>query len=420
MDLIIKPKLLSGCIDAPPSKSAAHRAIICAALAQGKSTVLPLAMSEDALATIDVAKALGAVIKINGNTAEIWGICKPAQAALLDCRESGSTLRFFLPVASALGVNATFTGKGKLPQRTVAPLAEQMQRHGAAFTCIDSLPLSISGRLSSGRYELAGNISSQYISGLLFALPMLEGDSEIALTTKLESAGYVKMTMQALQGFGVKIEEMPAGYFIKGNQKYIANTAKVEGDYSNAAFWLSAAALGSDISCTGLDENSLQGDKAVLDILKAFGASIASTENGIAAKAQKLTATDIDASQIPDLVPVLAVVGAFAQGTTTIYNAARLKLKESDRLASVSNALKSLGADITKYDDKLVIAGKPSLKGGVIDSCNDHRIAMSMAIAATRCDGNVTILGAECVNKSYPDFFEKYKSLGGIYQCHHV
>ncbi len=416
MDLLLQPCWLHGVIAAPPSKSAAHRAILCAALADGLSEVSPISPSDDMEATIRAVQALGTVIGWEDNRLKITGTgSAPIDSGTLNCGESGSTLRFLLPVAAALGANCSFTGTGRLPERPIGTLTALLSQNGIHFSSYQ-LPFNISGKLKPGTYTLPGDISSQFVSGLLFALPLLEGDSEIILTSPLQSKGYVDMTMDMLARFGVLVYETKTGYKTPGKQHYRAKKHQVESDYSSAAFWLCAAALGADITVQGLNSSSLQGDMAVLNVLKRFGATVEESEFGIKVTANQLNGCVIDAAQIPDLVPILAVVASFAKGETRIVGAQRLRIKESDRLAATNGCLQALGADICELPDGLIIHGKNSLPGGETDSWNDHRMAMAMAIASTRCQGSVTLHGAQAVKKSYPDFFECFQSLGGNFQ----
>lgn len=417
MDIKIFPSSLCGTIQVPPSKSASHRALICAALSDGTSRISPLCFSNDTKATLACACALGASIQAGENSAQITGIAEPPQKAVLDCGESGSTLRFFLPIAAALGVCATFTGHGRLPSRPLEPLLSQMAEHGVCCSRREGLPLTISGRLTPGRFSLAGNVSSQFITGLLFALPLLAGNSEILLTSPLESAGYVDMTLDMLARFGIRIFPTSNGWNVPGNQRCRAVDTPVEADYSNAAFWLAAGVLGPGLTVRGLSAHSCQGDRQILPLLRRFRGILCEETGDVFASGQPLRGISIDASQIPDLVPILAVVAAFSEGTTVISHAERLRLKECDRLAAISEVLSRLGADISQSPDSLTIRGKQTLTGGVtVDGWGDHRIVMAAAIAAMRCKQPVTITGAQAVQKSYPSFFEDYQRLGGI--CH--
>lgn len=404
MDLKITPSLLSGEVTVPPSKSVAHRMIIAAALSNGTSTISNISSSADILATISCMKAFGANIGLNGNTATISGISSVPNSAVADCCESGSTLRFLIPVACALGINSEFHGEGKLPQRPITPFLEEFPKHGVSFDFSKAkngaaLPCTVSGKLTSGRFEIDGSISSQFITGLMFALPLLDGNSEIVLKSHLESKPYIDITMGVLRDFGCEVAERENGYFIKGNSRLTPFSGSVEGDYSQSAFFFVANALGSEIGINGLNERSFQGDKRIIDICREFSKNRAPFE--------------IDCSDIPDLVPILSVLGCFCKGTSRIYNAARLRIKECDRLAAMEDSLNKIGGKITSTEDSLIIDGIEEFCGGEVVCYNDHRIAMSMAIAATRCTSPLIIRGAECVRKSYPDFFDVYRSIGG-------
>lgn len=416
MDIRITPGPLSGKIDIPPSKSAAHRAAICAMLASSESGLAPVQETGDMLATIRAARALGAQAELSGDHLKITGIGKVPATAALDCGESGSTLRFFVPIAAALGVNASFMGHGRLPQRPMDELVGVLEQHGVTVTKNSGEILGVSGRLEAGTYEIGGSISSQYITGLLLALPLLKGDSEIILTSPLESRGYVDMTVSVQKRFGVLVTETATGWKVKGNQRYIPQNFKIEGDYSSAAFWLCAAALGGRIETTGLDFNSKQGDRQILKLLGDIGAEVQYIRDFVAVKHSTLKAFNADVSQIPDLMPILAVTAVFSNGVSRLYNAHRLRLKESDRLASVAAGLRNLGAGIIENADELIIIGQDWLfGGGVADSFGDHRIAMSMSIAASFCRNPSVILGADCVDKSYPCFYRDFAMLGGMF-----
>jgi len=339
---------------------------------------------------------MGAGITRNDDIFRIEPIQKKEKAQM-DCGESGSTLRFLLPVLCALGMNAEIKMHGRLPQRPLEPLWSELQAHGAMLQKNEEDTLCVSGSLMGSDYTLAANVSSQYISGLLFALPLLGGGT-IRLTGKVESVGYITMTRDALAAFGVKTEMKADTLVVSSGPYRTPGNVNVEGDWSNAAFWLTADYLSCEnVRCTGLQEDSAQGDKEIIPALSAIRNS-----NAV-----------IDAGQIPDLVPILAVAAALTPGTTQIVNAGRLRLKESDRLQTVSQLLTALGGDVTQTDDGLIIRGKAQLRGGVTNSFGDHRIVMSAAIASIGCREPVTILGAEAVEKSYPGFFRDLAALGG-------
>ena len=384
----ITPSPIGGSVEAISSKSMAHRLMICAALAQEPTDVVFRTTNKDMEATSQCLCAM----KEGRNP--------------LRCGESGSTLRFLLPVVAALGLDTEFYMEGRLPDRPLAPLDEQMILHGATLQK-EGRYLRVGGKLTPGEYILPGNVSSQYISGLLFALPLLDEPSTLTVTGKVESAPYIAMTLDALQKFGINIQVKDNVYHIPSAPYVGGKEVTVEGDWSNAAFWLCAGAISQEVTVTGLDHNSLQGDKAIIDLLKAFGATCAEDTVSPAA----LCGIEIDASAIPDLVPIVCVVAAKAQGETRIYNAARLRLKESDRIESVCRMIASLGGDITATEDGMVIRGGKPLKGGTVDSCGDHRIAMAAAVASCICQEEVSILGAEAVEKSYPGFWDDFETL---------
>jgi 3-phosphoshikimate 1-carboxyvinyltransferase len=398
-DHLVRPGQLSGHLVPPPSKSDAHRAMICAALAGDGSLVkgLPEHLSQDLQATRSCLAALRAGEKV------------------LDCHESGTTLRLLIPVAAAFGADVTFTGTGRLPQRPLLDYQAILSGHGVTlgFPEQGSLPLHLSGKLQPGCYAVPGHVSSQYLSGLLLALPLLDDDSEITLTSPLESAPYVDMTMQTLLAFGVETTSQDGVYKIPGRQHFQPVPYKVEKDFSQAAFWLTANYLGSRVRVENLPEHSAQGDRAILSLLADF--------------ARGLNHYVIDAAHIPDLVPILAVAASLTPAAETrIIHAGRLRLKESDRLAVTCSVLQAIGADIEQVEDSLTIRGakalpgeaRPLLQGGTADSYGDHRIAMALAIAALSTREGVTILGSDAVRKSYPDFFAELIRLGG--DCHEL
>lgn len=411
----VMPTVFNGEVTLPPSKSDVHRAILCASLARGKSVILPVDYSQDILATIDCARALGAEITASGDTLYVDGTALFSESiAELDCRESGSTLRFFIPVAAVGGVEAVFNGKGRLPKRPVGIYLDCLPRAGVECITQGGLPLRIKGILSGGEFHIRGDVSSQFITGLLLALPLAEASSKIILTSPLQSVGYVDMTINTMSKFGVKVERTEYGYFIEGGQKYKPCTYICEGDWSQAGFFMAAGALGGNVTLKGLSTDTAQGDSACIDIFRKFGADVKIEKNCINVSAENgLHGTDIDAKQIPDIVPILAVTAAFAEGTTNIYGAERLRLKESDRLKAISEALCEIGADVTEKEDGLIIHGVKNADGGFVNGCNDHRIIMSMAIAVAKCREAIEITDRESINKSYPSFFEDYRKING-------
>lgn len=401
----IEKSELFGQVNIPSSKSASHRAIISAALSSGQSKIYCISLSDDIKATINALNCLGADIKINSDYILINGIKKANENAVIDCKESGSTLRFLIPIAAALGVNATFIGCGRLPQRPLDDIINLLRENG--IECNDRLPLTIKGKLKSGKYHISGATSSQFITGLMYAMSVFDEQSEIIITDSLESKGYVDMTAQSLNDFSCNVEKTEFGYKVKGRP--VARDIYVEGDYSQAAFYLEAAALNSQIEIKGLLNNSLQGDKKCIDLFKEMGVDISFCES-VKAKKGELNAIDIDASQIPDLVPALAVTLAFAKGKSVIYNAKRLRLKESDRLDAVAKNLNKMGIKTEQTEDSLTVFGGVA-HGADLDGFNDHRIVMAFSIALAKCGGSIT--DCEAINKSYPEFFEHFRLLGG-------
>jgi len=416
------PARLNGTVKAIPSKSQAHRAFICAALANKPTRIECESESADITATMACLSALGVSILRERGGYIVYPLKRDGSedAVSLYCGESGSTFRFLLPIIGALGRKVSFILKGRLPQRPLSPLYEELVNHGCELSPKGSVPFQITGALAPGYYSLDTVVSSQFISGLLFALPLLDGDSEIHLTGRPESFPYIELTMAMLETFGIQIEYDGAIFSIPGRQTYRSpEVICVEGDWSNAAFWLGAGAFceGADsVTCTGLDKKSRQGDRAILDILAHFGAQVEEKNSSVIVCGRELRGFEIDARDIPDLVPILAVVGAIAGGTTLIRNAGRLRAKESDRLAAITSVLSGLGADISETEDGLQIHGRASLNGGKVSSWGDHRIAMAAAIAAGLCAEPVIILGAEAVNKSYSGFFDDLRLLGGSAQ----
>lgn len=413
MDIRIIPSLLEGEVNIPSSKSVAHRALICAALADGTSCIKGIDMSKDIEATINAMSSLGADFEINeeSNVITVKGISEVPENAVIDCNESGSTLRFIIPVAAALGVASEFHGRGRLPERPIDIYTRELSANGVTFDYNNTMPFTVSGNLLPGKYHIEGNVSSQFITGLLFALPLLDGDSEIILTSHLESKPYVDITVDCLKNSGITITETNCGYFIKGNQKYSPIDYTVEGDYSQAAFFYVANALGSSVVLQNLNPQSVQGDKKIISIIHNMLGIVGDLcYNTIVSDPDCF---DVDCSDIPDLVPILTVLGCFGRKTSRIYNAQRLKIKESDRLEAISVTMNKLGGNVTVTDDGLIIEPVKSLKGGIVDSYGDHRIVMAAAIAATKAEGAVIINGAEAVEKSYPHFFADYNKLGG-------
>ncbi len=408
MNVTITPARLRGSVTPPPSKSQAHRLLIAAALADGESHISNVAPSQDIEATLRCLAELGAGFERDGATVTVRGMGANAMSPLrrlapprLDCGESGSTLRFLIPVALAVRGGGVFTGRGRLMERPLGPYLDLFREKGI-FCEQRGGSLTVQGYLTPGEYRLPGDVSSQFFTGLLFALPLLPGPSALIPTTRLESFDYVAMTLDAMGRFGVQFPatmSLPPHYHPSGNQTYRPRDALVEADWSQAAFWYAACAMGGDIAVEGMDPRSIQGDKVFVDWVRTVKGG---------------GPVHIDVSGNPDLAPPLAAMGAVMDGTLHIENAARLRIKESDRLSAIASVLGAMGADVREEADKLVIAGREALAGGATVDCrSDHRIAMMAAIAAARCVKPVTLTGAECVNKSYPGFWEDYKALGG-------
>lgn len=389
MDIILLPRRLDGTVPAIPSKSQAHRLLICAAFADAPTFLRCPDTSRDIDATASCLRALGAEITRLPEGYRVEPVRNLPASALLNCGESGSTLRFLLPVAGALGVDATFQLSGRLPRRPVSPLWEEMERMGCCLSRPSGDTLRCTGKLRSGAYAIDGGISSQFVSGLLFGLSLLDEHSTLEVTGRVESAPYIRMTEQALNRFGKDPANPGGGHF------HSPGDVTVEGDWSNAAFFLAAAAMGNPVSVTGLRMDSCQGDRAVTDILPLLEAGC----------------PIIPAGDIPDLVPILAVVAARKHGGTFTH-IRRLRLKESDRVAAVAAMLRALGGAVEIGEDSMTVVGT-GLTGGTVDAQGDHRIAMAAAIAATVCTAPVTILGAQAVEKSYPSFWAEYCRLGG-------
>ena len=415
MKRTIIPGARTGRVRIPASKSQAHRLLICAALGEEKTEVVCDGISADIAATAKCLRALGAAVEETEAGFLVSPIKKvPEGRCELYCGESGSTLRFLLPVVGALGAQAAFHREGRLPQRPLAPLDSVLTAHGMTLSEDGDL-LLCSGQLQAGNYEIAGNVSSQYISGLLMALPRLTGESTLTVTGTLESAAYVAMTEDALRLSNVEFSKNGASYAIPGGQRFcLPLRTAVEGDWSNAAFFLCMGALAKGgVRVEGLNLKSSQGDRGVLDVLRAFGAEVSEEENAVTVRRGTLRGVTIDASPIPDLIPVLSVVASVAAGETRVENAYRLRLKESDRLQSTANLLRALGGRVEEKEDGLTISGVPALHGGSAETQNDHRLAMSAAVAACAAMGEVTVDNDACVAKSYPRFWEDYGSLKG-------
>ncbi len=395
MDITIQPGRLSGDIAIIPSKSQAHRLLICAAFADAPTTLLCPETNRDIEATAGCLRSLGADILRDQRGYTIQPVVKLPSNATLNCHDSGSTLRFMLPLVGALGVETVFQMEGRLPQRPLSPLWEEMERMGCQLSRPSENIIRCQGKLSAGEYVIDGGVSSQFITGLLLALALVSGNSHIQLTGTIESKPYITMTQYVMSKFGRDCWD----YHISSGTYHSPGIVTVEGDWSNAAFFLAANVLGSQVNVKNLNFDSPQGDQAIWDLLPKLDQNIS-----------------ICASDIPDLVPILAIASACKQGCT-FTNIQRLRLKESDRVSSVIGMIRNLGGQAISTEDTLTVLGT-GLAGGIVDSKNDHRIAMAATIAATVCQTPVTILGAECTEKSYPTFWAEYARLGGNYEQH--
>lgn len=440
MDLRIEPANLSGSVVAPASKSIAQRLLILASVAEKPTFIeMDADLSDDVEATARCLSALGVritALNITPSSPEgpVFGLrVSPLPrdpsgrpVALtdveLDCGESGATLRFLLPFVAALGTTARFTGRGRLPERPLSPLAEEMERHGAKLTPEGerALPLRLEGQLRGGTFNLAGDVSSQFISGLLLAGPLLGEGATVAVNDPFESKPYVKLTCQALEAFGVTVASergiTRTEFSVEPQRIASPEAVRVEGDWSQAAFWLSAGALGADVCVEGLNLRSAQGDRACMGALALMGVRVGREGGRVQAASKGLRAATLDLRDMPDLICPLAPVAALAAGTSRFTGVRRLRLKESDRLRSVAAALCALGGKAEVVGDELVLEGVGEFSGGTVDAAGDHRVAMMAAVCSLASSGPVTIVGAECVDKSYPMFFDVFEGLGGRVQ----
>lgn len=419
MDRTFSPCALSGVAAVPPSKSEAHRRMICAALTPGETRLTGFLPSRDMTATMDCLSALGASFHVEGETLLVRGCGGPAAfAPRMDCGESGSTLRFLIPLALALGEGGGFLMGGRLGERPLEPYDPILEACGVTSRR-ESTPqgvlLTLRGRLRPGNYTLPGDVSSQFVTGMLYALPLLPGDSTLTVTPPVESAGYIRMTLQCLADSGIRLEETgPYAWRIPGNQRYRATGGALPGDWSQGAVLLCAGALGHPVNVAGLDLASTQGDRAALDVLARLGVSFREEGGVLRPLGGTLRGAAFSGRDIPDIVPVLALACTQAAGESRITGCGRLRLKESDRFAATVELLSALGADLHGEGDDLVVRGPTPLKGGVtLSARNDHRLVMLLALAATVADGPLTVQGVEALNKSWPTFLTTYEALGG-------
>lgn len=417
----VYPSHCSGSVHIPPSKSMAHRAIICAALADGVSHLTNIDFSDDIRATIDGMRQLGAQIDTGVDCVSIRGIrgFDQLNSQVIDCQESGSTLRFFIPLFSLCDQTVRFIGKGRLMQRPQDVYEELFARQGLQFTH-DEQGIVISGALAPGRYEVDGSISSQFITGLLFTLPLLEEDSIIQIRPPFESRSYIDLTLEMLKKFGIRaVYEDALTLRIPGRQRYVPCDVRVEGDYSQLAFFAVLAAVQGDLAIHGVSGSSAQGDRQILSILHDFGASLQPLDDGFLIHRSSLKAAPVDLNDCPDLGPILFVLAAMAEGTTHISHAGRLRIKESDRIAAMEEELRKFGVRITSDEDNVWIEGQntPYACEETLSGHNDHRVVMALSVMALCSSSVCTIEGAQAIRKSYPSFFDDVTAIHGKVEC---
>lgn len=416
MKRVMQPSTIEGSLRIPSSKSVSHRALICAALSPGASRVSGIDDSRDLRATREAMEALGASFADLGDGVwEVTGVRGHTESALIDCGESGSTLRFMIPIAALLADRAEFIGEGRLPERPIQTILNVFDQAGTTYTYEGRLPLVTERFQLPATFSLDGSISSQFFTGFLLAAPIANAELNLGIEGKLESEPYVELTREVMKAFGVNITRTDYGYFLPAGQGYKSVDFHVEGDYSQAAFWIVAGLIGRKSLCLrGLKKNSTQGDRAILSITKEMGGNWEWSGDDLIVHPSETCGRTIDVQDIPDLVPILSVLAALSEGETRIVNAARLRIKESDRLESTADVLTKLGAKVEVEAEGLVIQGGAGFTGGSVDAWNDHRIAMMVAIASTRASGQVELTGSQAVQKSYPHFWEEFQRVGGI------
>ena len=413
MNIIVSPFSAYGEIAVPTSKSEAHRMLICAALSDRETRIDRLPKCDDVTATVQVLEAIGAKITCENGDTLVQPIREVHKNAVLNCRESGSTLRFLLPIMWALG-GGTLDGAESLKKRPLTDLMNAMKQHGAVFSG-DVLPFSVGGTASGGLFTLSGQVSSQFVSGLLLAAPLLHDNVEIRLTGALESASYVRLTRRVMAEFGVETEKTENGFFVRSGQAYQSpRQIAVSGDWSGASFLLALGALGGEVRLTGLSADSEHADKKIMDFLRQMGAEVSADTHSVCAKnAGRLHGITADVSQAPDLAPVLGALMAHAEGTSCLTGIRRLRFKESNRAQGIVRMVRALGAEAEEQEDRLIIHGQSNLRGGTVDGQNDHRLVMAACVAASACRQPCMVLDAQAVQKSYPHFFDDFQALGG-------
>ena len=417
LDITLFPGNLNGEIKSPPSKSLSHRALICAGLSKGTSVISNIIYSDDINSTINALELLGASFERTKDKITVHGLKSiKTPSKEINCNESGSTLRFLIPLFSLSDERVVFTGAQSLISRPQSIYNKIFKEDGNIFK-INNNKIVVKGSIKAKEYVIKGDVSSQFFSGLMFALPLLEEDSNIVVEGKLESKSYIDLTIDILNKFGITIKETKNGYFIEGNQTYKPTNYTVEGDFSQAAFYLVGGIISGYVKVNDLLHSSRQGDKTIINFIKQMNGKVIYLKNGYVTELSKTTKTTIDLSNCPDLGPIITLLACLSEGTTHIINISRLRIKESDRVTSTVSTLKALGADIKSSKTEITVIGKSSLKGGVtVASFNDHRIAMMLSIAALRCEKEIILTNANAVTKSYPAFFKDYELLGGKYK----
>lgn len=414
MKAFITPHSLNGTIKAPSSKSHLHRLLICSAFADEVTKILYHGLCDDIKRTVEALEALSAKIEIQNKYILITPIKKIPKSVNIFCGESGSTLRFLLPLCAVLGINANFNGSGRLPERPINTILELLKKNGV-YSSNDFLPLTLSGKLNAAEFKIDGSISSQFVTGLLFSLPLLPKDSKIEILPPINSKPYIDLTISVLSEFGIEINFVNNIIHIKGNQKYKSpKKISADGDFSSAAFFLTGGAISGDVTVSGLNLNSKQGDKKIIEILSEMGTEIEIGKDFVRTKKSILKGIEINAKHIPDLVPILSIAGAFTKtGITSFINTSRLRTKESDRIKSSTTMLESVGGITAETDDGFIVFPNENISHGEIQGFNDHRIVMSAFILGTAAEENISVSDIFSVNKSYPHFFEDFKAIGG-------